>query len=310
MDALGGRRVLVTGGSGFIGSRLSARLRSLGADVYVTSRTGVDSASDDRRRLRADLASLDETRVVFAAARPDLVFHLASRVTGGRELDLVQATLLDNLIATVNVLMVATEGGNPRVVLAGSMEEPGFDGPIAVPPSPYAAAKWSASNYARMFHALYGLPVVNLRVFMVYGPGQGEPRLIPYVMRSLLRGEAPQLTSGTRAIDWVYVDDVVEAFVLASTTAGIEGELLDIGSGESVTIRRLVEKIVAMVDPEIDPVFGAVADRPLETSNVADVRRTEAKLDWRPATSLDDGLKATLEWLAQRQGIEPADASA
>jgi len=231
-------------------------------------------------------------------------------VTGGRELDLVQVTLRDNLIAAINVLTVASEEGSPRIVLAGSMEEPGFDGPVAVPPSPYAAAKWSASNYARMFQALYGLPVVNLRVFMVYGPGQGEPRLIPYVMRSLLRGEAPLLTSGTRAIDWVYVDDVVEAFLLASTTDGIEGELLDIGSGESVTIRRLVEKIVAMVHPEITPVFGALPDRPLETSIVANVRRTGMRLDWRPATSLDDGLKATFEWLAQQPGIEPADASA
>jgi nucleoside-diphosphate-sugar epimerase len=205
--------------------------------------------------------------------------------------------------------MIAHAEHCPRIVLAGSMEEPALGSPATVPSSPYAAAKWAASGYAQMFHALYSLPVATLRIFMVYGPGQQEPtRLVPYVIRSLLRGEPPRLTSGTRAIDWVYVDDVVEAFVLTALARGVEGATVDIGSGSTLTIRELVEKIAAMVNPRIAPIFGALPDRPLETSNVADAGRAEELLGWRPVTTIDDGLRITLDWLG-RPGIEAPDAS-
>ncbi len=90
----------------------------------------------------------------------------------------------------------------------------------SVPGSPYAAAKTAVASYGRMFHALYGLPIVHLRVFMVYGPGpQDITKLVPYVTGCLLRGEPPRLSSGTREIDWIYIDDVVEAFVAAAHAA-------------------------------------------------------------------------------------------
>ena len=307
--ALSGRRALVTGGAGFIGSRLCSRLLALGAEVYATSRASAAPAQPDVHWLSGDLAELPNMKAVFAAARPEVVFHLASHVSGGRAPEVVLPTLRDNLLSTVNLLTIAHAEHCPRIVLAGSMEEPALGSPATVPSSPYAAAKWAASGYAQMFHALYSLPVATLRIFMVYGPGQQEPtRLIPYVIRSLLRGEPPRLTSGTRAIDWVYVDDVVEAFVLTALARGIEGATVDIGSGSTLTIRELVEKIAAMVNPRIAPIFGALPDRPLETSNVADAGRTEELLGWRPVTTIDDGLRITLDWLG-RPGIEAPDAS-
>ena len=239
------------------------------------------------------------------SSRPDLIFHLASRVQGGRELSLVEPTLRDILIGTVNVLTAASEGGCARVVLAGSMEEPAV-GESDAPSSPYAAAKSAASVYARLFQALYSLPVVSLRIFMVYGPGQQEPRLIPYVINSFARGEQPRLTSGTRAIDWVYVDDVVEALVAAGVAqGGVEGSF-DVGSGTSVPIRELVGTVAAKMGTSLEPIFGAIPDRPLETSRAADVRRAEEVLGWRPATGLEDGLDRTIAWLGAAGGTDPA----
>src|SRR5262249_41964705 len=129
----------------------------------------------------ADFADLEQTRAVFAAARPDVVYHLAGAVGAGPQAELVAPTFHSLLESTINVLLAALEHGKPRVVLAGSFTEPPPGGDWPAPGSPYAAAKWAASAYGRMFHALYQQPVVVLRPFMAYGPGQAPSKLLPSV---------------------------------------------------------------------------------------------------------------------------------
>jgi nucleoside-diphosphate-sugar epimerase len=148
-----------------------------------------------------------------------------------------------------------------------------------------------------MFHALYNLPVVHLRVFMVYGPGpQDLSKLVPYVTHCLLRGESPSLSGGRREIDWIYIDDVVDAFVAAAHAPSAVGAAIDVGSGDLVTIRALVEQLVQQVDGEAAPRFGARADRPLEVRRVADLAPARELLGWTPTTSLHTGLVRTVEW--------------
>ena len=308
-EGIAGRRVLVTGGAGFIGSRLCARLSFLGADVYATSRSS-RGADDAVQWLPGDVVDQDDVEHAFDVARPEFVFHLAGRVAGDRNLDLVRPMLEDNLVGAVNVLVAAQKRGQPRVVLAGSMEEP-VHSPYASPSSPYAVAKWAATGYARLFHALFALPVVVLRIFMVYGPGQrDQSKLVPYVIESLLRGEAPRLTSGTRAIDWVYVDDVVDAFLAAAEVENVEGQLLDIGSGTTVTIRDLVRRLAETMHSSVEPIFGELPDRLLETGEVADVKRTKEALGWTPTTALASGLRQTVDWFAERADVEHGGSSA
>jgi nucleoside-diphosphate-sugar epimerase len=230
-------------------------------------------------------------------ARPDYVFHLAGHVTGGRELEHVEPTLRANLLGSLNVMAAAQAVGARRIVLAGSMEAPPAGGDGQTPSSPYAASKWAAEGYARMFHTIYGCPVVTLRVFMVYGPGhQDLSKLVPYVILSLLRGERPKLSSGVRRVDWIYVDDVVDAFVASAVAKGALGGVFDVGSGVLVSIRELVQRVVELLDTDVKPDFGAVPDRALETSNVADLGPTEASLGWAPRIALDEGLRRTIDW--------------
>jgi UDP-glucose 4-epimerase len=299
---LAGRRVLVTGATGFIGVALSRRLLDLGAQVYGVTRTARNS--DDQPLVHwcvVDLADADATLRVLYDVRPDVVFHLASRVSGDRSLTAVGPTVRDNLLTTVNLLTAACESGRPRVVVAGSMEECDADD-ACVPGSPYAAAKTAAAVYGRMFHALYGLPVVHLRVFMVYGPGrQDTSKLVPYVIRSLQRGESPMLSSGNREVDWVYIDDVVDAFVAAADLGAAQGATVDVGSGELVTIRALVEQLVPLVGGGAAPQFGARADRPFERHRVADLGAAHELLDWSPATPLPTGLARTVSWFRDHQ---------
>jgi nucleoside-diphosphate-sugar epimerase len=250
-----------------------------------------------------DLTDRAAVRALTRRVQPEIVLHLASEVSGDRSPDRVLPMLHANLLAAVNVMLAAHEIGCSRIVLAGSMEEPVPGDPEAVAPSPYAAAKCAASAYARMFHALYELPVVHLRIFMVYGPGQRDERkLVPYVTTSLLRGKAPQLMSGDRPVDWVYIDDVVESFLAAATKPGADGVSIDVGSGELVSVRSVVARLRRLVGGDVEPRFGAVADRKLERSRVADRAPAEAAIGWTPRVALDDGLARTVAFYRAELG--------
>jgi UDP-glucose 4-epimerase len=297
--SLHGQQALVTGASGFIGSRLCVRLLEQGADVHGVSRT--ERTSPHIRWRTTNVCDAEASVALIREVRPDFIFHLASHVSGSRDLDAVLPTLRANFLSTVNLLLAAAEVGCKRVVLAGSLEEPDGVDLEPVPVSPYAAAKFAAAAYGRMFHTLYGVPVVTLRIFMVYGPGQGDTtKLVPHVITTLLRGEPPELSSGTRPVDWVYVDDVVEALIASATTAAVVGETVDVGSGILTPIRAVVEEIVRAMRPSVEPRFGALPDRPNERIRVADVDRTHDLLGWTPRTSLDRGLAATVDWYAAR----------
>ena len=167
-----------------------------------------------------------------------------------------------------------TSTGGRRVVLAGSYEEPAGDDP---PRSPYAAAKAGATAYARMFSSLYGLSTVVLRPSMIYGPGQrDEIKLVPYVTRCFLRDESPVLSSGGRPIDWVYVDDVADAFATAADTPGVDGEVVEIGSGELHTVAEIVAMLATATQATVDARFGALAGAFVRAGRP---RRTPRRLD-------------------------------
>ena len=295
--------VLVTGASGFIGSRIVARLQAYGAHVHAVSRTQGHPTTGAVKWWQGDLAEAAWVRSVVDAASPRIIFHFAGEVTGVRDLKVVDATFRSGLMASVNVLLAAGQAGCERIVLAGSMEEP--RNLAETPCSPYAAAKLAQNIYARMLHGLFGVPAVLMRIFMVYGPEQRDVnKLVPYVIRALLRGQMPRLTSGRREVDWIYVDDVVDAALEAATTPGIDGQSLDIGTGVLTSVRAVVEQLRDLIDPNIPLEFGALSDRPLERVDVADVETTARSLHWRPAVPLAEGLARTVR--SVRRGGETA----
>jgi nucleoside-diphosphate-sugar epimerase len=294
------RKVLVTGATGHIGSHLCHRLLREGAEVHAVSRKATAGDHGEIRCWRADLRDANATRNLLAAVQPEVVFHLAGCVTGARGLEAVLPTLEHNLYATVNLLIALTELGCGRIVLAGSLEEPA-EGALESCSSPYAASKWAARAYARMFHALHKTPVVNTRIFMVYGPGwQPDSRFVPYVISSLLSGEAPKLTSGERKVDWIYIDDLIEGLLACAKSDDVLGKTVDLGSGCLTEMRSVALLIAQLIGTEIRPEFGSLPDRPMEQVRAADVRRTYDQLGWQPRTSLETGLRNTIAWYRAR----------
>jgi UDP-glucose 4-epimerase len=252
---------------------------------------------------QADLGDIEALRRLFKEIGPDTVFHLASHVYGAPNLEHVLPTFRGNLVSTVNLLVAAAETGCRRIVLTGSLAEPVHEQGETFPSSPYAASKWASSAYGRMFHALYRVPVVMTRVFMVYGPAQHDvSKLIPYVTLSLLQGHAPKIASGSRMVDWIFVDDVVEGFLAIAGAAGIEGATIDIGSGKLVSIREIVENLEQILSVNKRASFGALQDRPLEPVRIANVTETYSTIGWSPITSLATGLRTTVDWYRQHLG--------
>jgi len=290
-----GCAVLVTGGLGFIGSNLVARLKQAGAEIHTASRR-LASTSGSGRHWRIDLSDAEAVAQLVAQVKPQYVFHLASHVMGAPDLSHVLPAFRSNLQTTVNLLSVLAEIGCTRMITTGSLVEPEA-GALSIPNSPYAAAKWAASDYARMFNALYRFPIAIARVFMVYGPGQQDKsKLVPYVIRCLLHGEVPKITSGAHRIDWIYVDDVVEGLLKLATTSGIDGKSVDLGSGSQITTKDLVDKICMLMKTDIRPAYGALPDRPLEPLRTARTADSMRLIGWAPTVELAEGLRRTIDW--------------
>jgi UDP-glucose 4-epimerase len=295
---LAGQRTLVTGARGFIGARLCGRLLEGGAQVHALSRAQEPEGSYGIHWHCGDLADARSAQELIQTVEPETVFHLASQVSGAAGVEYVRPMIENNLLGTVNLLTALQEHGCRRIVVTGSVVEPRDDEPAT---SPYAAAKGAATEYTRMFHSLYGTPVVGLRVAMVYGPGQPDSRkVIPHVIESLLRGEKPRVSSGRWEVDWIYVDDVVEALLLAATAEGAVGHTLDVGSDDVASIRSVVKQLADMIDPALHPSFDSLEDRPLERSVSSDLDRTRKVLGWRPTVRLKRGLEETVNWYRER----------
>jgi UDP-glucose 4-epimerase len=295
MENLFGKRVLITGASGFIGSHLLNRLSQFGLEIHALSRSSA-MKGEGVHWVQADVAEMTNLRNVFSRIKPHIIFHLASQVTGSRDLSQVEPTLRNNFITTVNLLALATEYKCERLILIGSMEEPDISR-FEVASSPYSAAKGASSEYARMFFNLYGTPVVNATLYMVYGPNQKDSsKLIPYVTNSLLQNLSPKLSSGLRQVDWIYVDDVVEGLLLMAATPALEGRRIDLGSGVTHSIRSVVEILGELTNSELKPQFNALQDRPMERTRVADVGSAFQLIGWKPKTGLHEGLAKTVHW--------------
>jgi nucleoside-diphosphate-sugar epimerase len=298
--SLDSKRVLVTGATGFLGSHLCRRLGSQGAEVYGVSRRS-QAQEGDIQWLQGEMSDMPTARRILMETKPDVIFHLSGLASGLCDLKFVLPTLHSLFLSTVNVLTVAAEMGPVRVILAGSLTEPTPDADEPTPGSPYAAAKWASSAYGRMFSTIYDLPVVILRIFMTYGPGQDARKLIPHVILSLLRNKSPELSNGRWEADWVYIDDVIDGLVAAARSPNVTGRTIDLGCGRLVSVRAIIEQLVELTGARVAPAFGALPDRPLEQVRVADVERTERMLGWKAMVSLNEGLRRTVD--AYRRGV-------
>jgi nucleoside-diphosphate-sugar epimerase len=282
--------ILITGATGFVGHALCVRLRGEGREVI-----GVSRSSSGPHVRGCDLQDAEAVARLFAELRPGTVFHLASQVTGSRDLDAVLSTFHANAASAVHLMAAAARHGGPRVVLAGSMEELPS---LGAPRYPYAASKRVAAEYAAMFASAFGLPVCNARLGMIYGPGQrAMARLVPHVIREQLAGRRPQLSRGTRRVDWVYIDDVVDGLLTLANQLGGDaaGQSLAVGSGQAVSVAEIAQ-LLSRITGGPAPELGALPDRFRDPDIELDVEQTARIVGWRAVVTLEEGLRRSVEW--------------
>lgn len=299
-QALG--RVLVTGGTGFIGSHLVRRLVREAAAVHLFARpqTSTERLSDCLPHVTLHTVDVRDAVAVGRAVRlikPSVVFHLATYGVDPQETDPSLMTAV-NVLGTLHVLRACHANGPPRVVHAGSCFE------YLIDPShggheefAYAASKLAATGLCQTFHRQAGIPCVILRPFTVYGPDEHPGRLVPSVLRAIQRGEAPHVTSGEQRRDFVFVGDVVEGFLRAARCPVAAGRIMDVGTGQAISVRDVVHALLRVTGSPLEPRFGALAQRPSDQYPlVADPEPAHQCFGWRATTSLADGLRATWEW--------------
>jgi nucleoside-diphosphate-sugar epimerase len=303
-------RVFVTGASGFIGSHLVRRLVSNGVEVHALTST-VSSIYPlrlvgVRERIALHEASLVDRGAIQAVVeeiRPSHVFHLGAYTHVGKSWLRMDECVQVNVQGTVNLLEALERTGYRRFVNIGTSEiygdipSPFREDAIVHPVSPYAASKHAAETFCQMFQRSRGSPIVMLRPFNAYGPAQTADRVIPEIILRALRHDALRMTEGHQTREFNYVEDVVDGIVRAGAVGGIEGELLNIGCEEDISIRDLALLILDRLGNAIEPRFGALQGRPAEIWTMrSDSSRARELLGWKPRHTLADGLERTIEW--------------
>ena len=310
-----GKRVLVTGAGGFIGSHLAERLVSEGADVRALVHYNSNGSCGwlDRSPARARMSVVagdvrDPDRVRAVIADREFVFHLAALIGIPYSYETPLAYVRTNIEGTVNVLQAARAEACERVVLTSTSEVYGTARYVPIDEahplqgqSPYSASKIGADKLAESFHAAYGMPVTTVRPFNTYGPRQSARAVIPAIISQALLSPEIRLGNLESTRDMTYVDDTVDGFLKVAASREAIGQAHNLGTGKDHSIRDIATRILRILGIEKPIVLDAVRVRPgaSEVERLrSDPSRTHKLTGWAANVELDDGLARTIRWIS------------
>lgn len=304
--ALDGRRVLVTGGAGFLGSNLATRLTKWGARVTILDRVTPEVEAVDRA-IEGDV--LDPETVEGAVKDQEYVFHMAGKLGVEKILDIPYDVLEVNLQGTAALLKASLGHGVKRFVLASSSEIYGDPKRIPIaetddksPISTYGVSKLAAEAYCEAYHQQLGLPTTCVRFFNAFGPGQKERFVIPIFISRVLRGESPVIYGdGSQRRSYTFIDDAINGTILAGFLPEGAGQAFNIGSTEEITIKELADFIISVSGNNLSPQYRPFGQGiRLESREVfqrkPEISKAHSLLGFEVRTSLQEGIRAFMRW--------------
>jgi nucleoside-diphosphate-sugar epimerase/glycosyltransferase involved in cell wall biosynthesis len=312
--------ILVTGASGFIGANLFKTLSNFRDDVYAVVRREKNwrlADVKDDRIIAVDLNDYAATKNLVNSVGPQTVFDCMAYGAYSFEQDanLIYQT---NFQSIVNLVELFAALPFTAFIHAGSSSEYGTncaapsEDSLCEPNSPYAVSKVAVANYLRFMGKQRNFPCVNLRLYSVYGPLEDTSRLLPNLLRHALVAKFPPLVDPRTSRDFIHVDDVCAAFIMAAAKMhpGLYGENFNVGTGVKTTIAELAEVTRRVFNIEEEPQFGSMEGRAWDLAEwYADPRKALEQLGWEPLVKLDDGLRSMARWVAQLTDNELASTS-
>ncbi len=315
MNSLRGKRVLVTGAAGFIGSHLVRKLIEQGGQVIALVRPSSDlwRIQDVLGKIEihhSDLSDISIDALKTKIKNVDIVYHLGAAGVDQSGRDAASIVRV-NVIGTLFLLQLARDLNVARFVYCGSCFEYGAgsrlreDAPLA-PVNEYAVSKLSAGMLTDMFFRKYGLATVYLRPFTVYGPFEDLRRLVSHVICGVLDGHDIELTGGKQTRDMIFVDDVVEGFLAAGIKPGIAGNTFNLSTGNEMSVKEIALTIVELMGNRVKLLLGAQSYREAEVWSLSgDPAKAKNMLVWAAKISLREGLKNTIQWFEKNRGKYP-----
>ena len=303
------KRVLLTGGSGFVGANLTRRLLDEGHELHLLLRPGyrrwrVEDVLAHVQAHEIDMADSQSLGKLVAELEPEWIFHLATHGAYSEQSD-ASRIVETNVVGFTHLIEACARRGFEAFVNAGTSSEYGLKDHAPTesegiePNSAYAVTKAAATQYCRYLARRFGLHIPTLRLYSVYGPFEAPTRLLPQIIVRGLRGKLPPLTAPETARDFVYVDDVVDAFIAAASRPTDEmGAIFNVGTGIQTTLREVVELARRVLEISTEPQWGSMESRSWDTEVWrSDCTKAHRELAWRSGVTLEDGFSRTVDWL-------------
>ena len=302
------KKILVTGGSGFIASHLVNKLKELGADVYITTKYNslIDNIRllhlwDDVNVIELDLRNYDSLSQLNKI-KPEIIFHMAAYNHVGDSFLHISEALNSNAVGTSN-LLESYKDYELFIYMStsetyGKQESVPFkENMIPFPISPYAVGKYSGELYALMMHHVYKLPITVLKPFNAFGPFQSPRAIIGEIIIKCLKGEDILSTEGFQTREFNYVDNIVDGLIASVNHKECIGEVINIASGIEIKIKDLILKIHELSNSNSKLKIGALDYRPTEIWRMCgDATKAKKLLKWTPQIDFEEGLLRSINW--------------